>query len=125
MGPEEHAKKVPLPRELLQLVKKATGDDLKRKKEEVSAMFIDDLIGTLENAVHAYSKARAGFEMQGGLPGDPFLEYICGLQAFSPEQLAYFLELAFSRYDRKSTEPSTPIGAIAAQVWLYAATSSV
>lgn len=119
LGPEEHAKKIPMPRKLLKLVKKATEEDFKSKKEQVSTMFMDDLIGTLDDAVHAYSKAREGFEMQADLPGDPFLEYICGLQAFTPEQLLYFLELAFLRYDSKSTEPSTPIGAIAAQVWLH------
>lgn len=119
LGPEEQARKVPLPRELLRLVKKATGADLKSKKDEVSTMFMDDLIGTLEKAANAYAKAREGFELEANIPGDPFLEYICGLQAFTPDQLAYFLELAFSRYDSKSTEPSCPIGAIAAQVWLH------
>lgn len=116
LGPSEHAQKIPLPRELRQLMKKAIGPDLESKKGEVSTMFMDDLIGTLDNAVSAYATAREGFELQSNVLGDPFLEYVCGLQAFTPEQLAYFLDLAFTRYSKKFTEPSTPIGAIAAQV---------
>jgi hypothetical protein len=116
LGPTEHAKKIPLPNDLLQLVKKATGPDLNSKKGAVSTMFVDDLVGTLEKAVKSYAEARVGFDLEPDLAGDPFLEYVCGLQAFSPQQLSLFLDLAFTRYGQKATEPSTPIGAIAAQV---------
>ena len=116
LGPKAQAKKIPLPGELLKLVKEATGTQLKHKKDKVSTMFVEDLIETLEKATQAYSQAREGFQLQADEPGDPFLEYVCGLQAFTPEQLQFFLEIAFARYSSKATEPSTPIGAIAAQV---------
>lgn len=119
LGPEAQAQMIPLPGELLRLVKEATGTQLKHKKDKVSTMFVEDLVETLEKATKAYAQAREGFELEQDVPGDPFLEYVCGLQAFTPEQLALFLEVAFSRYSSKATEPSTPIGAIAAQVCFY------
>jgi DNA-directed RNA polymerase III subunit RPC1 len=114
VGLQALAAQVPMPGKLTKLVRESTA--VAAGRMHVSALFRQALTDMLERHVSAYREAREGCGLPTDTRGDPFLEYLCGMHAFTEPQLHTLLDLAFSRYERKAAEPSTPIGAIAAQV---------
>lgn len=115
---EERSKQLLLPGELgAEVQRQVARPDLdETKTQKCSNPFKDQLMDTLNKYTDAYAAARENCGLPGDMKADPFLEYICGLQALSPQQICDFLDTALERYEQKMAEPSTPIGAIAAQV---------
>lgn len=115
---EKRSKELLLPGDLDEEVQKQfTRPDLDQaQKQKCSNPFKDQLMDTLNKYTDAYAAARENCNLPADAKADPFLEYICGLQALSPQQICDFLDIALERYEQKMAEPSTPIGAIAAQV---------
>lgn len=113
---EARSSEVLLPKQLAKEVKMQVARPDLGEKQRCSDTFKDQLV----DALHQYTDGFAGARSACGLPpdakADPFLEYICSLQALSPQQICEFLDVALERYEEKMAEPSTPIGAIAAQV---------
>lgn len=83
---------------------------------EVSTFFQRELRALLQAQVDAYAAARRECGLGADERGDPALERVCALRAPSRAQMDAFIDAALRQYRRKATEPSTPLGAIAAQV---------
>ena len=84
----------------------------------MSSAFCDSLRQVLLEHADKHEASRHSCGLTDDQLGDPFLEYICGLKAPTAQQLQRFIAEALAQYAAKVSEPSTPLGAIAAQVQL-------
>ena len=107
---------MPLPSRLSKIIDQQLDRPELGQTQNYSTKFKEGLVSALYERRDAYSAARAECCLPLNEKADPFLEYVCGLQAFSSQQIQDFLDIALERYQQKLAEPSTPVGAIAAQV---------